>query len=68
LILIQSNPDIAVHFSFTFHSSVYTFDSKTLEASIAPVPLSEPAILRWIESEINSNIQHCKGESNHEKS
>lgn len=68
LIALQSHPDLHLVFTFSFNSSVYTFDSKTFETSIAPVPISELAILKWIESEINLNIEHCKGEIDHEKS
>lgn len=62
LIIIQGNPNIHLMFKFSYHSSVTSFDSKAFEASIAPVSISEPAILRWIESDINTNIQHCKEE------
>ena len=68
LILLQGHPEIHLVFNFSTNSSVYTFDSKTFETSIAPVPLSEPAILKWIESEINTNIQNCKGGIDYEKS
>lgn len=68
LICLQSRPDIHLSFSFSFNVSVYTFDSKAFEASIAPVELSDFAILRWIESEINRNIQHCKGGIDYEES
>jgi hypothetical protein len=68
LILIQGYPNIHLTFNFSYHLSVTSFDSKMFEASIAPVSISEPAILRWIESDINMNIQHCKGGINHEES
>jgi hypothetical protein len=68
LILIQGYPNIHLMFNFSYLLSVTSFDSKMFEASIAPVSISEPAILRWIESEINTNIQHCKGGINHEES
>lgn len=68
LIALQSHPELHLHFSFSTHSSTYEFDSKVLESAIAPVPLSELAILQWIENEINTNIQHCKGGIDHEES
>jgi len=68
LIALQSHPELQLIFNFSTNLNVYTFDSKTFETSIAPVPISELAILKWIESEINMNIQQCKGEIKHEKS
>jgi len=68
LMALQSHPEVHLVFTFSYQSSAYTFDSKAFETSIAPVPISELAILQWIESEINMNIEHCKGEIDHEKS
>ncbi len=68
ILALQSRPDLHVHFSFSVNSRSYDFDSKDLESSIAPVPISELAILQWIEKEINTNIQHCKGGIDHEES
>lgn len=68
LLTLQGRPDLHVHFSFSFNSRSYEFDSKLLESSLAPVPISELAILQWIEKEINTNIQHCKGGIDHEES
>ena len=68
LIALQGSPALHLQFSITTKSGVYVFDSKTLEASLAPVPISEPAILMWIENEINTNIQQLKGGIDHEES
>jgi hypothetical protein len=68
MFVIQSQPYLQLHFNFAYNSNTYDFDSKVLESAIAPVPLSELAILQWIENEINTNIQHCKGGIDHEES
>lgn len=68
ILALQSHPELHVHFSFSFNSRSYDFDSKILESSLAPVSISELAILQWIEKEINTNIQHCKGGIDHEES
>jgi len=68
MICLQGHPDVHLSFNFRFRSSAYTFDSKAFETSIAPVPLSDFAILNWIESEINMSIQHCKGGIDYEES
>lgn len=68
LLALQSQPNLHLHFNSAANSNTYEFDSKVLETAIAPVPVSEPAILQWIENEINTNIQHCKGGIDHEES
>jgi len=68
LLALQGRPDLHVCFSFKCRSKTYEFDSKVLESSLAPVPITEPAVLLWIENEINTNIQHCKGGIDHEES
>jgi hypothetical protein len=68
MFVLQSHPNLQLNFNFDFNSNTYRFDSKVLESAIAPVPLSELAILHWIENEINTNIQHCKGGIDHEES
>jgi len=68
LLALQGRPDLHVCFSFKCRSKTYEFDSKVLESSLAPVPITEPAVLLWIVNEINTNIQHCKGGIDHEES
>lgn len=68
LIALQSHPDVHLQLIVSVNAKTTTFDSKVLASSLAPVSIAEPAILMWIENDINANIQHCKGGNDHEES
>lgn len=59
--LIQANDAIRFIYRHNTDQGSFTFDTDELHEQLGDIPLSEPAVLSWIEEYINENLQNIQG-------
>ncbi len=59
--LIQANDSIRFIYRHVTDQGAFTFDTDELHEQLCDIPLSEPAVLSWIEEYINENLQNIQG-------
>lgn len=59
--LIQANDQVRFVYAHTTDNGSFVLDTDELHAQLGDVPLSEPAVLNWIEEYINENLEEIQG-------
>ncbi len=59
--LIQANDQIRFIYRHKTDKGEFILDTDDLHAQLGDVPLSEPAVLNWIEEYINENLEDIQG-------
>ena len=59
--LIQANDAIRFIYRHTTDHGAFVLDTDELHEQLGEVPLSEPAVLHWIEEYINENLEDIQG-------
>ncbi len=59
--LIQANDQIRFVYTHKTDRGSFVLDTDELHEQLGDVPLSEPAVLRWIEEYINENLEEIQG-------
>ena len=59
--LVVMNPDTDFLFTYDFDGNVFTFDTRIVRETVAPIPLNQMEIADWIKECINQEINELHG-------
>jgi len=59
--LVVMNPDTDFLFTYDYDGNVFTFDTRIVRETVAPIPLNQMEIADWIKECINQEINELHG-------